>query len=121
MKKQLNAKQTKAIELLAVGMLQKDVASAVLVHEDTVNEWMQNTDFRRLVNEKARESVHDFVLEQIQHLVYLSRFAEKEQVRFNASKELLYMAGMKPVDKIEQIGDTTIRVDIEDATDTTKD
>ena len=112
--KKLNAKQMQAVELLAKGFEQKQVASLIGVHEDTVYRWMKDTDFRRLVQEKAKSFIADYVPENLQIILNLARTAQKESVRLNAARELLYMAGMKPVEKVEQVGDTVIKVGIED-------
>lgn len=114
--KKLNAKQMQAIELLAKGLQQKEVATIVGVHEDTMCRWMKDTDYRRLVQEKAKDFIADYVPENLQIILSLARTAQKESVRLNAARELLYMAGMKPVEKIEQIGDTNITVSIDEAT-----
>jgi transposase len=120
LKATLSAKQVSAIELLATGKEQKEVASLVGVDETTVYRWMKDADFRSLVHEKTKASVADYTPELLQTLLHLSRFAEKESVRYQSARELLYMAGWKPVEVVQQIGDTVIEVKI-DGTDNTTD
>jgi transposase len=109
----LNDKQLKAIQLLVyTNMKQKEVAAEINVSEDTITRWKKDEEFRREYDNEFRESFKDLATEAKGTVATLMRNAESETVRLNASKDILSRSGYDASQKVEQVSETTIKVDI---------
>lgn len=114
--KKLNGKQTQAIELLAKGLQQKQVASMVGVDENTVYRWCKREDFRRLRDEKIKELFKDFSASALATAVeIMNDSSQRASDRLKASFDILDRAGYKPVEKSEtHIEGVEIKIDYGD-------
>ena len=102
----LKPKQLQAANLIASGMLYKDVASDVNVSPETISHWKADPNFEAYLNqlkwdilESARDSIRSATTQALESLIKLSGNAKSEEVRRKACIDILYMAGFQEPDK----------------------
>lgn len=99
--KKLSRNQIKAIELLAFeGITQKEVATRLEIHENTITNWKKDSLFMEELDKANRQSINTASSKALGVMLGLLS-AKSEMVRFNAAKDILDRAGYKPSDKIE--------------------
>ena len=99
--KKLSRNQIKAIELLAFkGLTQKEVATKLEIHENTITNWKKDDLFMKELDKANRQSIDAASSKAIGVMLGLLN-AKSEMVRFNAAKDILDRAGYKPSDKLE--------------------
>jgi phage terminase small subunit len=58
--------------------------------------------FKREIEERIKKMVQDSIPAALNQISQLAQTATSEQVRLNASKDILDRAGLKPAEKVEQ-------------------
>ncbi len=105
--KQLSRNQIKAIELLAFeSMTQREVATKLGVHENTVTNWKKNAEFIRELTKANKKSITAASNRALATMLGLLK-AKSSLVRFYAAKDILDRAGYV----------ATAKIDIEKSTD----
>lgn len=108
MKKELHEKQLNAIELLASGISQTDVAKMVGVDTRTITRWKAIPEFREGINiatEEAKKNIDKRIMQYadtiLAELYNLATKAKSEKVRLDASTYLINRAAGTPIAKVE--------------------
>ena len=122
----LSPKQTIAAAKIAVGESQQEAAKAAKVTPQTVSEWMQQPQFRAVINQvqlsllfNAQDKLRGLVLSAIDNLSQLLKESKNENVRLDAAKYVLDTVRISPSKDIGlwYVGATTPEDVIRDAID----
>lgn len=98
--KQLSRNQIKAIEILAFeGATQREVATRLELHENTITNWKKDNQFIRELDKANRQSINAASSKALGVMLSLLK-ADSEMVQYNAAKDILDRAGYKPSDNV---------------------
>lgn len=100
----LKPKQTKCIEMLAIGQYtQAQIAKELKISEQTICNWKKNSEFATELNEKIRICIQTLAPKAVNTMEKLLN-SDSDNVRFSAAKDILDRTGFKPSDNINVNG-----------------
>ncbi len=109
----LSEKQEEAIRLLVYeNKKQKEVADILGVHETTVSRWKHDEIYAKKFQEEIENKFSSLVSKAISRMENVLDNDDSLSAALNAAKYILDYSGFKATEKIEQIGERTIVVDI---------
>lgn len=104
-----SGRNQKILEMLEAGKLREDIAKAVGINPATIWKIAQTDEFKKRqaefhekVGEKARKLFESKAVEAAEKIIQIARMGTSQQrIQLDASKEILYMIGIKPIEVVE--------------------
>lgn len=98
----LSSKQRKFIELsMTTNLNEREKAEAVGIARETASRWKNNPEFQQAYDVAVMDSLKRASAMAMRNIVELASKAESENVRLQASKDILDRAGHKQQDTLE--------------------
>ena len=98
----LTKKQVRAIEMMVKSdKTIKEIADALNVTDRTIYRWKEKPEFGQEYDKVERKYLDSLSSVAIRSMKWLMLNSDSEQVRFNATKDILDRTGYKPTDKRE--------------------
>lgn len=111
----LSPEQDKAINLLVYTTFTKQqVANQVGVNPSTISRWFSNTEFKMAYDAAMENSFKEMATEAKQTVYKIMTKGERESNRLAAAKDILSRSGYDATNKVEQVSDTVITVNLVD-------
>lgn len=106
----MQTKKDIAIELLAQGVKQSEIAKELNVTEPTISTWKKEPDFIDKYKAALWKRLQDAVPDAISSLIDLATNAKNPNIRYAASRDILDRLGFKPDENVKVSMDPVIIV-----------